>query len=56
MISSLSILNYADIDSEQEVLVYGLGVILLNIGMYFALPIFAILTVKRNLYHKSSRI
>src|SRR3972149_1179149 len=50
MISSLSILNYADIDSEQEVLVYGLGVILLNIGMYFALPIFAILTVKRNLY------
>src|SRR3989304_2949079 len=55
MISSLSILNYADIDSEQEVLVYGLGVILLNIGMYFALPIFAILTVKRNLFHKSSR-
>jgi hypothetical protein len=55
MISSLSILNYADIDSDQEVLIYGLGVILLNIGMYFALPIFAILTVKRNLYHKSSR-
>src|SRR3970040_107333 len=55
MLSSLSILNYADIDSEQEMLVYGLGVILLNIGMYFALPIFAILTVKRNLFHKSSR-
>ena len=55
MISSLSILNYVDIDSEQEVLVYGLGVILLNIGMYFALPTFTILTVKRNLYHKSSR-
>jgi len=55
MISSLSILNYVDIDSEQEVLVYGLGIILLNIGMYFALPTFAILTVKRNLYHKSSR-
>ena len=56
MISSLSILNYADIDSEQEMLVYGFGVILLNIGMYFALPTFAILTVKRNLYHKSSRL
>ncbi|MEX1151538.1 MAG: fibronectin type III domain-containing protein [Nitrosopumilaceae archaeon] len=55
MISSLSILNHADIDSEQEVLIYGLGVILLNIGMYFVLPIFAILTVKRNLYHKSSK-
>ena len=55
MISSLSILNHADIDSEQEVLVYGIGIILLNIGMYFALPIFAILTVKRNLFHTSSR-
>jgi titin len=55
MISSLSILNYANIDSEQEVLVYGLGIILLNIGMYFALPVFTILTVKRNLFHKSSR-
>ncbi|HEY7368118.1 MAG TPA: CFI-box-CTERM domain-containing protein [Nitrosopumilaceae archaeon] len=55
MISSLSILNYANIDSEQEVLVYGIGIILLNIGMYFALPIFTILTVKRNLFHKSSR-
>ena len=55
MISSLAILNYADIDSEQEVLFYGFGIILLNIGMYFALPTFAILTVKRNLCHKSSR-
>ena len=55
MISSLSILNHADIDSEQEVLVYGIGVIMLNIGMYFALPIFAILQVKRNFYHKSSK-
>jgi hypothetical protein len=55
MISSLAILNYANIDSEQEVLVYGIGIILLNIGMYFALPIFTILTVKRNLFHKSSR-
>jgi titin len=51
MITSLSILNHVDIDSEQEVLVYGLGVILLNIGMYFALPIFTILQVKRNLHH-----
>jgi hypothetical protein len=55
MISSLAILNYANIDSEQEVLVYGIGVILLNIGMYFALPIFAILQVKRNFYHITSR-
>ena len=32
-----SFLNYdlADIDSESEMLGYGIGVILLNIGMYF---------------------
>ena len=42
MISSLSILSVAD--SEQEVLGYGIGVILINIGMYLALP--AIVTYK----------
>ena len=28
----------ADIDSESEMLGYGIGVILLNIGMYFVAP------------------
>jgi len=43
MISSLSLLNYADIDSEQEMLGYGISLILLNIGMYVGIPIFGIL-------------
>jgi peptidyl-prolyl cis-trans isomerase B (cyclophilin B) len=38
MLSSLSILNYANIDSEQEILGYGVSIILLNIGMYFVAP------------------
>ena len=38
MLTSLSILNYVDIDSEQEMLGYGISIILLNIGMYFAAP------------------
>ncbi len=38
LLTSLSILNYLDIDSEREMLGYGIGVILLNIGMYFAAP------------------
>ena len=38
MLTSLSILNYADIDSEQEMLGYGTSIILLNIGMYFVAP------------------
>jgi len=42
MISSLSILNYVDMDSEAEVLGYGISLILLNIGMYFAAPMFAL--------------
>ncbi len=35
MISSLSILNYVEMDSDQEVLRYGISLILLNVGMYF---------------------
>ncbi len=42
LLTSLSILNYLDIDSEREMLGYGIGVILLNIGMYFVAPAFLI--------------
>ncbi len=38
LLASLSILNYVDIDSEQEMLGFGIGIILLNIGIYFAGP------------------
>jgi len=38
MISSLSILNHVDMNSEQSALVYGISLIFLNIGMYAAIP------------------
>jgi len=38
MLTSLAILNNVDIDSEEEMLGYGIGIILLNIGMYFIAP------------------
>ena len=38
MISSLSILNYVDIDSEASILGYGISLIMLNVGMYFVAP------------------
>ena len=38
MLTSLSILNYADIDSEQKMLGYGISIILMNVGMYFVAP------------------
>jgi len=39
LLTSFSILNYVEIDSEEEMLGYGIGIILLNIGMYFVAPI-----------------
>ena len=38
LLTSLTLLQYADIDSESEMLGYGIGIILLNIGMYFVAP------------------
>ncbi len=43
MLSSLSLLNHVEINSEQDMIGYGLSIIILNIGMYFGLPIFGIL-------------
>jgi len=49
LLASLSILNYLDIDSEHEILGYGIGVIMLNIGMYFVAPAFVITKLKKRL-------
>jgi len=49
LLSSLTLLQYADIDSESEMLGYGIGVILLNIGMYFVAPAVLIMTVKKRI-------
>ena len=46
MLTSLAILNYVDIDSEAEMLGYGIGIILLNIGMYFVAPAVIIMKIK----------
>jgi len=43
MLTSLSLLNHVDIDSEQEMLGYGISIVLLNIGMYMGIPAFGIL-------------
>ena len=43
MLSSLSLLNHVNIDSEEEMLGYGISLILLNIGMYIGIPTFGIL-------------
>ncbi|MEO2264896.1 MAG: hypothetical protein ABGW49_03300, partial [Nitrosopumilus sp.] len=45
MISSLSIMSYAD--SESKVLGLGIGVILMNLGMYLGIPAVVIVGIKK---------
>ena len=47
LITSLSVLNYVDMDSDEEVLGYGIGVIILNIGMYFVAPSVVIYGIRK---------
>ena len=47
LLTSLTLLQYADIDSESEMLGYGIGIILLNIGMYFVAPVVLIMQVRK---------
>jgi peptidyl-prolyl cis-trans isomerase B (cyclophilin B) len=50
LLTSLTLLQHADIDSEYDMLGYGIGVILLNIGMYFIAP--AVLITKIRSFYK----
>ena len=43
MLSSLLLLNH--VDSEQEMLGYGISIVLLNIGIYIGIPAFGILKI-----------
>jgi len=47
MVSSLSILNYVDMDSESEVLGYGISLIVLNGMMYVGMPIAGIIIIRK---------
>jgi hypothetical protein len=49
LLTSLTLLQYANIDSESEMLGYGIGIILLNIGMYFVAPAVLIMKVKNRI-------
>ena len=50
LLASLTLLQHADIDSESEMLGYGISIILLNIGMYFIAP--AVLITKIRSFYK----
>ena len=48
LLLSLSLLNHAEMDSEFEVMGYGTSIILLNLGMYFAVPALITMRLFRN--------
>ena len=47
MLASLSILNHVEMDSEESVLGYGIGIILMNAGMYFVAPAMIIYKIRK---------
>ena len=49
LLTSLTLLNYVEIDSDGEMLGYGIGIILLNVGMYFVAPTVLIIALKNRL-------
>ena len=49
MLTSLTLLNYIDVDTEEEMLGYGIGIILLNVGMYFVAPAILVISIKNKL-------
>ncbi len=49
LLATLSLLNYVDINSEAEVMGFGISLILLNLGMYFVSPAILIWQVKKRI-------
>jgi len=46
LLTSLSLLNYVELDSEESVLGYGISLILLNVGMYVGIPASVIVGIR----------
>ena len=55
MISSLSVLNYVNMDSEVTVLGYGIVLIMLNVGMYVGIPIGMVYTIQKTRIHLGTK-
>jgi len=52
MLASMSVLNGVDIDSEPEMLGYGIGIILMNVGMYIGAPAMMFFGIKKLKKHQ----
>jgi len=52
MLYTLSVLDSADVNSEQKMLGYGIGIILLNVGVYLVAPAVVIIVLYRSMKRK----
>lgn len=48
LLATLSLLNHIDINSEGEMIGFGIGILSLNVGFYFGIPFFVAIKLKRN--------
>jgi len=56
LITSLSILNHVEMDSEEKILGFGISIIFLNIGMYVGIPITMVIGLKKSMEKYQERI
>ena len=47
LIASISLLQYVNMDTDAEVLFYGISMIILNLGMYIGLPAIVIIGIRK---------
>jgi len=53
LLMSLSLLDHVEINSEEEMLGYGISLILVNIGMYVAVPVVGILKLRKLKFNRT---
>ncbi len=49
LLATLSLLNYTDLDTEYQLMAYGIGIIFLNLVIYFVSPILAASMIRKQL-------
>ena len=56
MIHTLTIINHVDIDSEEKIIFYGVGIIVLNSLIYVIIPIFVIIKIREQFKMKIHQV
>jgi len=56
MILTLTIINHVDVDSEEKIILFGVGIIFLNLLIYVVIPIFVIIKIREQLKIKIHQV